>query len=54
VLWTDISGFLEETTEYLESSSGRSVWESIFASVWWFDRVHQRIACHALGPSNSD
>jgi len=54
VLWTDISGFLEETTEYLESNIGRSVWESAFASVWLFDRVHQRIACHALGPGNSD
>ena len=54
VLWTDISGFLEETTKYLESSSGRSVWESAFSSVWLFDRVHQRIICHVLGPSSSE
>ena len=54
VLWTDISGFLKETTEYLESSSGRSVWESAFASVWLFDRLHQQIACHILGPSSSE
>ena len=54
VLWTDISGFLEETTKYLESSSGRSVWESAFSSVWLFDRVHQQIACQALGSGNSD
>jgi len=54
VLWTDISGFLKETTEYLESSSGRSVWESAFASVWLFDRMHQQIACHILGPSSSE
>jgi len=54
VLWTDISGFLEETTEYLESSIGRSVWESVFGSVWLFDRVRQRIACRVLGPSSSD
>jgi hypothetical protein len=51
VLWTDISGFLEETTEYLESSIGRSVWQSVFGSVWLFDRVRQRIACHVLGPA---
>lgn len=54
VLWTDISGFLKETTEYLESSIGRSVWESAFSSVWLFDRVHQRIICHVLGPSSSE
>ncbi len=54
VLWTDISSFLEETAEYLESASGRAIWESVFGSVWLFDRLRQRIACHVLGPSNSD
>jgi len=54
VLWTDISGFLEETTEYLESAGGRAIWELVFGSVWLFDRAHQRIACHVLNPSSSD
>lgn len=54
VLWSDISEFLEETAECLESSVGRYVWASAFSSVWLFDRVHQRIACHALGSGNSD
>lgn len=54
VLWTDISGFVEETSEYLASAGGRAVWEPVFGSVWLFDRVHQRIACHVLGPGSSD
>ena len=46
VLWTDISGFLEETTAYLESASGRVIWEPVFGSVWLFDRVRQQVVCH--------
>jgi hypothetical protein len=29
----------------------RATWELAFGSVWLFDRVHQRIACHTAGPS---
>lgn len=56
VVWTgmDSGGFLEETSQYLESVIGRTTWELAFASVWLFDRVRQRIACHVLGPSSSD
>jgi hypothetical protein len=50
LLWTDISGdgFLDETSEYLESADGRAMWNPVFGSVWLFDRVHKRIVHHAI------
>jgi hypothetical protein len=56
LLWTDLdpSSFLGETSEYLDSAEGRAKWEPIFGSVWLFDRVHQRVACHAFDREDSD